>query len=153
MRRIPDEHLDEETLEAYALGSLRGARIERAEEHLLICRECLDRLHEVEGFVRAMREASADLVECVVITHRTQDGPVRLQALKQGSRWRAQFDGPQLEGADTFPTFKAAYAYLEKSFAELYPRHRCTDSCRHEGWEKEAVTAEARVGPADPAGT
>jgi len=131
VRRYPNEHPDEETLEAYAIGTLRGVPLARLEEHLLICERCQDRLQEVDSFVTAIREAAAHLMGTVVVTHATKEGAVRLEARKQARRkWEARFEGPDLEGAETFPSFRAAFAYLERSFSEMYPKHRCTAECR-----------------------
>jgi len=130
VRRFPNGHPDEELLEGYAMGTLRGAGLARLEEHLLICEECQDRLREVDAFVSAIREAAAHLMGVVTITHATEDGPVRLEAQQHGRRrWNARFEGPQLEGGDTFTSFQAAFHFLELSFSEMYPKHRCTEAC------------------------
>ena len=131
MRRYPNEHPDEESLEAYAIGTLRGIQLARLEEHLLICEGCQVRMQEVDSFVTAIREAAAHLMGTVVVTHATTEGAVRLEARKQARRkWEARLEGPDLEGAETFPSFRAAFDYLERSFAKMYPKHRCTAECR-----------------------
>lgn len=131
MLRYPTEHPDDDTLEAYSIGVLPGPKLERVEEHLLICTECQERMREVESFVEAMREAAAQLTGAVVVTHSTEDGVVRLEARKQSRRtWRARFSGPQFEGEQSFSSFRAAFNYLERSFARMYPEHRCGPGCR-----------------------
>ncbi len=131
MRRFLNGHPDEELLEGYSMGTLHGTGLARLEEHMLICEECQDRLRDVDSFVSAIREATAHLMGAVAVTHATEDGPVRLEAKKHGRReWNARFEGPQLEGGDTFTSFQAAFHFLELSFAEMYPKHRCTTECR-----------------------
>jgi hypothetical protein len=57
MLQIAD-HLIEEDLEQYCLGSLVEVGCARLEEHVLLCETCRDRLTETENFVASMREAS-----------------------------------------------------------------------------------------------
>lgn len=130
MRFYPTEHPDDDILEAHAIGVLPGVRLARVDEHLLICTPCQQRLREVGSFVEAIREAAARLMGTVVVTHATEEGPVRLEAKKQTRRtWRARCEGPQLEGGEEFNSFREAYAYLERSFAKIYPEHRCSARC------------------------
>ncbi len=63
MRNQADQHASGETLERYSLGDLPEAETERLEEHLLICPHCQVRLADEDAFVRATREAAADLLE------------------------------------------------------------------------------------------
>lgn len=50
-------HPDEQTLEAYLLGSLPQRKTKRIEEHLLTCPECVEDAKEVEEYMRSMRKA------------------------------------------------------------------------------------------------
>lgn len=51
------DHVPEEELEQYCLGSLVETRCARLEEHLLLCETCRDRLTETENYIAAMRQA------------------------------------------------------------------------------------------------
>jgi len=51
-------HVQEEELEQYCLGSLAEVGRARLEEHLLLCETCRDRLTETETFIASMRHAS-----------------------------------------------------------------------------------------------
>lgn len=51
------EHIEENTLESYAMGKVRGEQAEEVERHLLICDACRGKLNEAEGFSRAMKKA------------------------------------------------------------------------------------------------
>jgi anti-sigma factor RsiW len=50
-------HPDEQTLEAYLLGSLPLRKARRIEEHLLTCPECVDAAKEVQDYISSMRTA------------------------------------------------------------------------------------------------
>jgi hypothetical protein len=126
-------HPDEEALESHALGKARGAKLARIEEHLLVCADCQKRLAELDEFVGAIREAAGGILEAVRWTHSTTEGAVQLQATKSRSRkWIARIQGREVEGGHTFQSLLEACTFLHRSFAELYPEHRCTPHCRHE---------------------
>lgn len=61
MQLEPNEHISEESLESYALGSLSEPLVTGLEEHLLICPACQDKLREFDDYVAAMRGAAARL--------------------------------------------------------------------------------------------
>ena len=61
MQLEPNDHVTEESLESYALGSLSEPLVTGIEEHLLICPACQDKLREFDGYVAAMRGAAARL--------------------------------------------------------------------------------------------
>lgn len=50
--------MTEEQLEGLALNNLRDGELEHAEEHLLVCPACQERLAETDSYLRAMREAA-----------------------------------------------------------------------------------------------
>lgn len=54
------DHLSDDTLELYSLGTLPDPELVPVEEHLLICSSCQDRLRETDEYVQAMREAAAE---------------------------------------------------------------------------------------------
>jgi hypothetical protein len=56
-----ESHASEETLESYAMGSLRGPALTEVEEHLLVCSHCQEQFKEADSYVAAMRNAAAGL--------------------------------------------------------------------------------------------
>ncbi len=57
-----DSHVDEESLERYALGRLSQKEAEVADEHLLLCEPCQQRLEAMDEYVEALKRASAELM-------------------------------------------------------------------------------------------
>jgi anti-sigma factor RsiW len=55
MRAI--DHVDENVLEQYSLGSASAEETAALEEHLLICDYCRQRLLQVDWFITAIRAA------------------------------------------------------------------------------------------------
>jgi hypothetical protein len=51
-------HVDEETLDRYALGKLSEDGAAPVEEHLLVCHACQDRLDAADTFIAAFRDAA-----------------------------------------------------------------------------------------------
>jgi len=91
------QHLTEDTLESYALGSLPESQLARVETHLFICHPCQDALAVMDDYVAAMKSALAEPVPQVV-----------------PSRWAA-FVGQltyQLRYARPIPVFAGAFAVL-----------------------------------------
>jgi hypothetical protein len=63
------------------------------------------------------------------IVHLTEDGPVRLAVKRTGrAGWSASFSGPSLEELRQFNSL-AANRYLYRSFAQMFPEHRCGGGC------------------------
>ena len=56
-----NRHVDEEEMERYSMGAMPEGAIAPFEEHLLICEPCQLRLAQSDGYVAAMRQASARL--------------------------------------------------------------------------------------------
>ena len=54
-------HLTEDVLESYALGQLSPQDCAPAEEHLLICPTCQDRLDQTDAYIQAMKVATSIL--------------------------------------------------------------------------------------------
>jgi anti-sigma factor RsiW len=50
-------HILDDHLEAYSLGRFAAAATAPAEEHLLACADCRDRLARWDEYIRAMRAA------------------------------------------------------------------------------------------------
>ena len=59
--KTPSNHIDEETLERYALGRLGEEEAAPVEEHLLICHSCQDRLAAADEYIRIVRAAAPKL--------------------------------------------------------------------------------------------
>jgi anti-sigma factor RsiW len=55
---MANEHIDDQSIEAYALNRLAEAGAAPVEEHLLVCEECRERLAKFDACVRAMRAAT-----------------------------------------------------------------------------------------------
>jgi len=70
--RGSDDHPTLDGLIAYHQGRLEASEADHLQEHLVVCRECLDRLTELDGFV----EAGAQ-------------GPPEVGSLEEASAWRA----------------------------------------------------------------
>ena len=51
-------HISEDLLDRHALGKLPESEAAGLEKHVLICRECQDRLRLTEDFVEAVRMAA-----------------------------------------------------------------------------------------------
>ena len=129
-------HAGEDTLELYAMEKLRGPKLARLEEHLLLCERCRASLAEIDESVSAFRLAAEESISALAFTHQTTDGPVRLLAAREGREWSARFDGPLLEGTARFGSLFGAWRFLQQSFAEMFPEHRCGKRCR-QGVEKK----------------
>ena len=54
-------HIEEETLELYALGRLGEDEAAPVEEHLLVCHFCQDRLAATDEYIRTVRAAAHKL--------------------------------------------------------------------------------------------
>jgi hypothetical protein len=64
------------------------------------------------------------------VVHDTGDGVVYLRAERRGRNWIARNWGPQLGGSRVCKTMREANEYLEASFFEMFPEHRCTERCK-----------------------
>jgi anti-sigma factor RsiW len=123
-------HLDDETLERYVLGRLTEPDLADAEEHLLVCEECRRSLAGVQSFINAVRGAGEDLLESWVFSHHTEEGPVRLEVTRAGrQQWVGRYRGASVEGRGVFAGARAAYEFVERSFTQLFPEHRCNELC------------------------
>jgi hypothetical protein len=59
--KTQDMHIDEETLELYALGMCNQKEYDSIEEHLLTCHCCQDRLKDADDYIRTVRVACAEV--------------------------------------------------------------------------------------------
>jgi len=55
----------------------------------------------------------------------TSDGSIHVWADKTPDGWMGRHQGPQLDGGCVFRTLRAANAYAEESFAQMFPEHNC----------------------------
>ena len=63
MRIDADRHLADDVIESYLRGSLPEDPLAEAEQHLLICETCRERMVQWDGYMRAMKDASRRLTE------------------------------------------------------------------------------------------
>jgi hypothetical protein len=56
-----DRHLEENVVESYAMGSLRGDSAAQVEMHLMGCETCRDRVSAADAYVHAMKTAAPRL--------------------------------------------------------------------------------------------
>ena len=66
-------------------------------------------------------------------THHTSDGPTRVWVHKTLDGRMAPYQGTQLDGGRGFKTLRAANAWARRSFAEMFPEHKCGDRCTSGG--------------------
>jgi hypothetical protein len=55
------DHVSDDRLEEYCLGTVPAAALEEVESHLLVCASCRQRLAQTEGYVQTVRQAAADV--------------------------------------------------------------------------------------------
>lgn len=55
-------HPNEDEIEEFVFGRLKGAELEEFEEHLLVCEQCRRRLTETENFVASTRAATRKIL-------------------------------------------------------------------------------------------
>jgi hypothetical protein len=108
-------HPSNAQMEAYSLNKLDNSGVTSVEEHLLVCDFCCSRLEAIEP---------------VNFVHFTEDGPVYLRATRLSTgvvlarRW-----GNKMEGGRTLRNVAGARKYLNESFAQMFPEHRCDGTC------------------------
>jgi hypothetical protein len=115
MQESIESHRSAEELESYSLRRLAPSRTGALEQHLLLCQQCRDQLNAVEPYN---------------FVHYSSDGLIylRITKLRTGEFW-AQVWGESLEGGKEFRTKRGAKAYLERTFARMFPEHTCTARC------------------------
>ncbi len=127
---MPDsfhDHLDVDVVERYVAGDLTETELGPAEEHLLVCETCRQAVSEMDVFALLLRSARGG---SAAYSHATADGPVILEIRSlDGSRWSAWIHGSRLDGRAQMGSPREAYAYLRRSFAEMFPEHLCDEGC------------------------
>ena len=124
-------HIDDGTLELYALGRVSSFEIVSVEEHLLICPLCRVRLQRVAEFAVTMREATRIIVSTELIaTHRTDDGFIHLYVRPVGpDTWVATIRGDMIGGGVSAATRSEAVDLCTANFKEMFPEHQCNRGC------------------------
>jgi hypothetical protein len=124
-------HIDDGSLELYALGRVSQFEVVALEEHLLVCPYCTERLASVADFATAARDAALIMTTDLVATHRTNDGPVHLYVRRTSvNAWLATIRGETLGGGVAATTRDEAVDLCLRSFAEMFPEHQCGRGCR-----------------------
>lgn len=97
------------------------------EEHLLVCEERRDRVSSLDRYHAGLKEALRQVEKEI---HATEDGLIYnwVESLPNG-KCHARRRGPMLDGGGEFDTDRQAWAYLRRSFREMFPGHRCNKRC------------------------
>ncbi len=128
---MPDsfhDHLDVDVVERYVAGELTETELAVVEEHLLVCETCRQAVSEMDVFAALLR--SEGTRRSAAYRHATADGPVilELRSLPE-SKWSAWIHGSRLDGRAHMGSPHEAYAYLRRSFTEMFPEHLCDEGC------------------------
>jgi anti-sigma factor RsiW len=127
---MPDsfhDHLDVDVAERHVAGELTETELAVVEEHLLVCETCRQTVSEMDVFAPLLRSARGG---SAAYSHATADGPVVLEIDPlPDSKWSARIHGSRLEGRAYLGSPREAYAYLRRSFAEMFPEHLCDEGC------------------------
>ena len=124
---VSARHPKTATLELYVVNRLTEPRLGRLEEHLLLCAECQGRVNSLDAYHAVLKEALRDVKAEV---HYTKDGLIYnwVQVLPNG-RYVGRHRGATLDGGSEFATHRQAKTFLKRSFAEMFPDHRCNRNC------------------------
>ncbi len=125
-------HLSYDDLEAYSLGRVADAGLERNEEHLLYCETCQNEFAFTDQYVIAMKHAvraQGSRANRLRSVHITDDGPIFGSILKiRGGKWFARHWGRQLDGGRQCDSVEEVNAFLMDSFSQMFPRARLLGS-------------------------
>src|SRR5690348_12109824 len=110
-------------LEYYLLGLLRRPQTAKIEKHLRGCFECWT---DTIPLIRNHHAVIKEVLQFGPEIHATDDGLIYqwVEPLADGG-YRACRHGPNLNGGGNFLTERRAWAYLRRSFLEMFPEHRC----------------------------
>ena len=130
-----DTHPRPSELQALSMGRLPTVESLRVQKHLFECPACLHRLLEMEVLNELAEELNShvpkpDRRKPLFIVHDTADGLMYSRTERRGRVWIARHWGPELEGMRVCRTMREANAFLEASFLEMFPEHRCTELCK-----------------------
>jgi hypothetical protein len=124
------QHIDDNSLELYALGRLSEFEVFAIQEHLLICTACRTHYREILEFASTMHAAVRQMVTELIATHDTEDGLIYLYVRPSGSEtWVATIRGESESGGVTAPTRHEAVRKCIDAFHQMFPEHICTAAC------------------------
>lgn len=123
-------HIEDDSLELYALARVPQSEAVSTEEHLLVCPSCRERLQAIAEFAHAAREATQIIVTELIASHRTKDGLVHLYVRPQGpDTWLATIRGENLDGGISACSRAEAVERSLSSFKLMFPEHQCGKDC------------------------
>jgi hypothetical protein len=124
------QHIDDDSLELYALGRLSEFEVFAIQEHLLICTACRTHYDEILEFASTMHAAAWQIVTELIATHHTEDGLIYLYVRPSDSdTWVATIRGESTSGGVTAPTRQGAVSECVEAFRQMFPEHMCTAAC------------------------
>jgi hypothetical protein len=124
------QHIDDSTLELYALGRLSEFEVIAIQEHLLICTACQTHYREVLEFALSMQAALVQMTSELIARHDTEDGFISLYVRPStGETWVATIRGKSASGGYTAQTREDAVHECIAIFYEMFPEHVCTARC------------------------
>lgn len=123
-------HIDDSSLELYALGRVSQFEVVAIEEHLLVCPYCNERLRSIEEFALTLRDAAQIMATELIATHRTHDGLVHLYVRRTGiNSWVSTIRGETIGGGANATTREQAVQQCQVHFSEMFPEHVCGRGC------------------------
>jgi hypothetical protein len=124
------QHIDDATLELYALGRLSEFEATAIQEHLLICTACHTHYQEILEFSSVMKTAVMQMVTELIATHETEEGTIHLYVRPSTlDRWVATIRGKSVSGGATADTRRDAVIKCIATFKQMFPEHVCTAAC------------------------
>jgi hypothetical protein len=132
---MSDIHPTPAKLQCLSMGRLTTVESLRLQRHLFRCSSCLRQLIEFEAVNEIAEKLyshplTPDRRKPLFVVHDTADGMIYSQSTRNGRKWIARHWGPQLDGMRICGTMREANEYLETSFSEMFPEHRCTERCQ-----------------------
>ena len=124
------QHIDDSTLELYALGRLSEFEVIAIQEHLLICTACQTHYEEILEFSSTIRAAVVQMATELIATHFTEDGYIHLYVRPSTSDfWVATIRGKAASGGVTAQSWQDAVNECIATFNQMFPEHVCTAAC------------------------
>jgi hypothetical protein len=124
------QHIDDSTLELYALRRLSEFEVMAIQEHLLICTVGQTHYEETLEFASVMRAATQQMVTELIATHHTNDGPIHLYVRPIGPEaWVCTIRGTSTSGGRSAATRQEAIDRCINDFRAMFPEHVCSRAC------------------------
>ena len=124
-----EPHINESTLEVYAMGRIQDENtrhnVQRHLKRCLRCREEADRLGREADLV-------AEAISCAppIFRHDTSDGAITAHVGRfRDGAWVARLIGPKLDCGAQCVGEEEAQRWCGESFRSMFPEHRCGKSC------------------------